>query len=200
MHTTKTLQDAIVSRRSCRRFSTAAIPGDALQRLLWAAQGITGNTGNRTVPSAHELHPLRLFVAVGHVENREPGLFACDLEGEPLRPVDSRDIRAELQACAIDDQPWLGQAAAIITVCADFVTPTRAFADQPPYGTRAMRYVHIESGAAAQNMALQAAAEELGCVLVAGFHDEATAAVLGIEAPYAPVLHLCLGWPSSDTT
>lgn len=196
--TTMTLHDAIVQRRSWRKFSAQAIRHDALKRLLWAAQGTTDDSGKGTVPSAGALQPLRLFVSAGRVEGHDPGIFeATANSGVPTRVRDG-DVRAELQRCAIDDQPWIGQAAAVITVCADFVSPAHEFAEQPPYGVRGRRYVYIEAGAAAQNMALQAASEQLGCVVVAGFRDEATADVLRLEPPYMPVLHLCLGAPSGE--
>lgn len=158
---------------------------------------MTDEFGNRSVPSAHALRPLRLFVATGTVEGHAPGLFAAEPGSGALTLVRERDVRAELEECALDEQPWIGQAAAVMTLCADFVAPARDFAEQPPYGARGARYVYIEAGAAAQNVALQATAEGLGCVLVGGFRDDATAAVLGLELPYAPVLHLCLGVPSS---
>ena len=58
------------------------------------------------------------------------------------------------------------------------------------------RYAWIEAGAAAQNIQLQATAEGLGSVLVAGFRDEATAAALALETPIMPLIHLCFGWPA----
>ena len=76
------------------------------------------------------------------------------------------------------------------------VAVTHHFSEQPPLGTRGLRYAYIEAGATSQNIHLQATAEGLGCVLVAGFKDEATADVLELEAPTAPVLHMCFGWPA----
>jgi nitroreductase len=55
----------------------------------------------------------------------------------------------------------------------------------------------MEAGAAAQNVLLQATAEGLGCVLIAGIDDEATAKALGLEPPMVPLLHLCFGWPAT---
>ena len=191
------LTQALAGRRTRREFSPDAIPRAALQRLLWAACGRSGPDGGLTVPSAHALQPLRLFVSIGRVDEVEPGLYAVDDGSQDLRLHKGEDVRSELQAAALEDQPWIGSAAAIVTVCADLVAATTAFAEQPPYGTRGRRYVHIEAGAAAQNIYLQAAAEDLACVLVAGFHDEATAAALGLAAPLAPVLHMCIGRPAA---
>lgn len=112
-----------------------------------------------------------------------------------LAPIASGEFRDALETAALEDQPWIGVAPVITAVCADFRTPMEAFADQPPAGERGSRYVYIEAGAAAQNVQLQAAAEGLGCVLVAGFDDESTTKVLKLRPPIEPVLYLCIGWP-----
>lgn len=192
----QSLQEAILQRRSCRSFLAQAISFEALQRLLWAGQGRTDDSGNLTAPSADALHPLRLRVAVGNVERLNPGLFEFEASNGMLNPIHKNDVRTDLERCAIGDQPWVREAACVISVCADFVSPAHEFADQPPFGERGSRYVTIEAGASAQNVALQATAEGIGCVLVAGFRDEAAAHVLELQAPYRPVLHLCLGVPS----
>ena len=163
-----TIERALLVRRSCRSFDGRAIELDLLRRLLWAAQGITDDTEKRTAPSAHALHPLNLVLVTGNVKELEPGLYSVD------------PARMEL---------------ALIAVCADFRTPMKAFADQPPAGERGARYVYIEAGAAAQNVQLLAAAEGLGCVLVAGFDDGSTTKVLKLRPPIEPVLYLCIGWP-----
>lgn len=190
------LNQAMSRRRTCRDFEAREIPSSSLQRLLWAAQGITDESGNRTIPSAHALHPLRLLVVAGHIEDLQAGVYSVDKDVQRLTLTVQRDVRPELQNAALEDQPWIGAAAGIISICADFIAPSNVFADQPPFGTRGSRYVYVEAGAAAQNVQLQAVAEGIGCVLVAGFKDEATAEALGVTAPIAPVLHLCLGWPA----
>ena len=192
----ESLQAAISKRRSQREFDDRQVPQNVLHRLLWAGQGITGEGGKRTAPSAHAQHPLELLVVGGNIENLEPGVHKVAGDCKTLSPVIQGDLRHELQDAALEEQPWIGQAAGIITVCADFAAPCRAFAEQPPYGTRGVRYVYIEAGAAAQNIQLMAVAEGLACVLVAGFEDEATSKLLGLEAPFAPILHICFGWPS----
>lgn len=186
-------EDVLNRRRSQRDFSNDAIERDSLKRLIGAVQAKTNLTGGRPVPSAHGLHPLRLYVAVSRVNGLNGGFYSVDPETSELDMIHDRDIRTDLQDAAVDEQIWIGNAAAIISVCADFVAPCRNFADQQPLGRRGSRYVYIEAGAAAQNLQLQATVESIGSVLVAGFNDEATAAVLGLAVPVAPVLHVCLG-------
>lgn len=196
--TAMTLAQAMASRRTQREFSENAVPLEVVHRLLRAAYGVSGDGDKRTAPSAHALHPLRLYACAGRIEGTAPGVYqlASDAQGMTLH-ID-RDVRADLEAAALEDQPWIGKSAGIISICADLVAATSAFADQPPYGTRGVRYVHIEAGAAAQNIYLQATAEGLACVLIAGFQDEATAGVLNLAAPVAPVLHMCFGWPADS--
>lgn len=192
-----TLAQAIANRRTQREFSQQAVSLQVVQRLLWAAYGVSEDGGKRTSPSAHALHPLRIYACAGRVEGMEPGVYAVASNAQDMSLHIDHDVRADLETAALEGQPWIGNAAGIITICADMVAATSAFADQPPYGTRGLRYVHIEAGAAAQNIYLQAAAEGIACVLVAGFQDEATAGVLNLAAPVAPVLHMCFGWPET---
>ncbi|MCK0746189.1 SagB/ThcOx family dehydrogenase [Chromohalobacter nigrandesensis] len=191
------LEQIARSRYSCRDFSPQPVPRALLDRLLGIAQGITHAGSKRSVPSAGALYPLHLLAIAGRIRDLDAATYTFAPENCMLKTHLDHDIRDALQQAALDDQPWIGQAAGIITICADMGTATQAFGDQPPYGTRGQRYAWIEAGAAAQNIQLQATAEGLGSVLVAGFHDEATAEALALEAPITPLIHLCFGWPAS---
>lgn len=190
------LKDALSRRRTVRQYSGKPVSISALEALIQAAQGTTGEDGKRTAPCAHALYPLRLFVVTGDVDGLSPGLYAADPETLDLEPQHGTDLRAALREAAIGRPEWITDAAAIIVVAADMVGPSMHFAEQPPFGARGARYVHMEAGAAAQNLQLQAVAEGLGTVLVGGFHDEAVAKVLGLEVPLAPLILQCVGHPA----
>ena len=64
-------------------------------------------------------------------------------------------------------------SAAIIVIAADYSRTTGK------YGERGIPYVHMEVGAAAQNIQLQAAARGLGAVFVGAFDDDQVCYVLG---------------------
>jgi SagB-type dehydrogenase family enzyme len=189
------LDEAIARRRSCREFDDRQVGLDIVHRLLAVAQDVTGSDGKRAVPSAHALYPLRLFLVSGRVEGIADGVHAVDAGGTIGATIRNGDVRQALRAAALDDQPWIENAAGIIVVAADLVAASQAFSDQPPYGVRGVRYAYIEAGTAAQNIQLKAAEEWIGSVLVAGFRDEATAAALGLGPPVAPIALLCFGWP-----
>ncbi|TNB48694.1 SagB/ThcOx family dehydrogenase [Martelella lutilitoris] len=187
------LAQALSRRRSVRAFAEHPIPLESLKKLLRAGQGKTGEGDKRTAPSAHALYPLRLHVVASRVDDLEGGLYAAEPAGLELKKISHADLRPALCKAAIGNPEWIANASCIIAICADMLTPARTFIEQSPYGARGERYVYLEAGAAAQNIQLQAVAEGLGSVLVGGFDDEATASVLGLSSPIAPIALMCLG-------
>lgn len=190
-----TLQEAITSRRSCRRFSQRAISFGVIERLLWAGQGVSDDAGNRTVPSAHALQPIELKLVAARVNSLPVGTYDVAAHDLELSRVTDGDVRTQLEQAAYDAQPWVEHAAAIVCLCADMRTPVQEFAAQEPLGRRGYQYVHIEAGGVAQNMALQAAEEDLGTVLVAGFRDDAVGSILHLQPHSEPIALLCIGKP-----
>ncbi|WP_162784696.1 nitroreductase family protein [Paracoccus suum] len=185
------LFDALRLRRTVREYSDAPLTAEVVRQVIWAAQGATGQEGGRTAPSAHALYPLRLRLAVRAVAGVETGIY--DPCADPWQKLATGDHGPALEAAAIGPQPWLANAAAILTVCVDMMAAATHFADQPPYGERGLRYGWIEAGAAAQNALLAATATGLGAALIAGFHDEATVAAIQLPPPLVPACHICLG-------
>lgn len=183
---------AIARRRTCRDFSDQSIVLAQLSQLLWAAQWITGPGAERAVPSAGGQYPLEVLIVAGAVSGLDVGLHRYLADGHRLAPIDGIDHRHGLHAAAFDDQPWVRDAAAILVVTADMAGIDAHFADQPPAG-RGRRYAHIETGAVAQNVHLQAEALNLGMVLVAGFDDAAVALELALLPGIDPTALLGLG-------
>jgi len=191
------LSQAIAARRSVRSYDGRAIDRDRLLQLLQAGQGITAGDGKRAVPSAYALYPLRLFVAAGLVDDLAVGLHRYEPGTNAVVQVSAGDLRAGLSAAALEEQPWLEEAPAVIVVAADMTRAVAAFADQPADGRRGIRYIYLEAGALTQNVCLQATALGLVTVFVGGFDDEATAAILNLPEPFVPVGMICVGWPAA---
>ena len=190
------LAETIQARRSVRGYDSRAIDRDRLLQLLQAGQGITTSDGKRAAPSAHALYPLLLFVAAGKVDHLATGLHRYDPDEIALAQLSTGDLRAGLSAAALEDQPWIAEAPAVIVIGADMARAIEAFAEQPPDGLRGVRYVYLEAGALMQNACLQATALGLGTVFVGGFDDAKMAAILNLPSPFEPVGLICLGWPA----
>jgi SagB-type dehydrogenase family enzyme len=181
-----TVEEALEKRRSVREYTDDPVSLGAASRLLWAAQGITGDDGERTAPSAGALYPIELYLAAGNVEDLSPGLYKYRPATHALSRLGGRDLRKELAFAALG-QDWVGDGAAVIVVAAVYERTTRK------YGDRGVRYVHMEVGHVAQNIYLQAAALGLGTTLVGAFHDDDVARVLGLPDAEVPLAILPIG-------
>ncbi len=200
------VEAALAQRRSIRRFDPQALALAELGQLLWAAQGVTEpieqappgfaqewKGGLRTAPSAGALYPLELYAAVGAVEGLEPGLYRYLPVDHALQPVEGLegDPRGEISEAALR-QSWIRAAPAVLVITG--VVERSAV----KYGPRAERYVHIEAGAAAQNVYLECESLGLGTAYVGAFDDEAVARVLRLPPEERPVGVLPVGHPASD--
>ena len=82
-------------------------------------------------------------------------------------------------------------AAAVIVLSAIYERTT------VKYGERGERYVHMEVGAAAQNVYLQAESLDLGVVFIGAFDDEEVKKILTTSDAEQPLCLLPVGRPRS---
>lgn len=180
------LEQTLQQRRSVRAFAAAPLSLPQVAQLLWAAQGVTNPHGLRTAPSAGALHALDVYLLALRVDNLAPGLYRYAPAPHTLTPLTRADPRAAL-AEAVPGQAWMRDAPAVLLVTG--VVARMA----PKYGVRAARYVHIETGHAAQNIYLQATALGLATVLVGAFDDDRLHAALGLPDGHAPLALMPVG-------
>jgi SagB-type dehydrogenase family enzyme len=160
-----TLVEALRTRRSLREYTKQPLRLEELSLLLWAGQGVTGKSGERTAPSAGALFPLETYVACGCVEGLTAGMYKYDAKQHALTCLSRGDVRSELYRAALR-QECVRDGAAVILIAAVYKRTTRT------YGERGIRYVHMDAAHAAQNILLQAAALRLGSVAVGAFDDD----------------------------
>jgi len=180
----------LMTRRSAREYTDGPLTLAELARLLWAGQGISHSSGKRTAPSAHGLNLLSLYLVAGEVAEVTQGLYAYEPRTNALDALGHGDLRNQLYRAALEHQPWVGSCAALIVIAGDMQRAEAAFSEQPPDGRRGRRYLYMEAGAAAQNIAIQAAELELGCVLVGGFDDAAVRQSLRLDTEPLALLPL----------
>jgi SagB-type dehydrogenase family enzyme len=180
------LQQLLHQRRSVRDFQDVSISLSNIGQLLWAAQGITNSRGYRTAPSAGALYPLELYVVTGQVKDISPGIYHYDPNNHRLIKVDSGDRRKKLARAAYG-QASVSDAATVVVFAAVYERTTFK------YGERGVRYVHIETGHAAQNLHLQAESLGLGTVVVGAFNDDKVKAVLQLPDNVQPLILMPVG-------
>ena len=183
---TMSVEEALQSRRSVRRYSAQSLTLAEVGQLLWAGQGVTSREGMRTAPSAGALYALEVYLVAGNVEDLPPGVYRYRPREHDLVPAVEGDKRGDLAAAALD-QSCVKSAPAALVFAAVYERTARK------YGDRAVRYAHIEVGHAAQNVCLQAAALRLGTVPVGAFDDERVGTVLMLGADERPLYIMPLG-------
>jgi SagB-type dehydrogenase family enzyme len=179
------LVQALAGRRSVREYKRGALTLSQVSQLLWAAQGET-QIDARTAPSAGALYALELYLVAGEVHDLAPGIYHYLPSGHQLELIADGDRRRELCAAALEQQ-CAAEGAAVFVFAAVARRTTRK------YGERGVRYVHIEVGHAAQNLALQATALGLGTVTVGAFDDAAVMRLLHLPEGEAPLYLMPVG-------
>lgn len=179
------VEGALKARRSLRSFGATPLTLAEVSQLLWAAQGVTDERGRRTAPSAGALYPLELYLVAGNVTGLPSGVYRYRPVEHELVQVAAGDRRAQVAAACW--QSWVAEAPASVAFTAVYARTAKK------YGERSVRYVPIEVGAAAENLALQAAALGLGTTVVGAYDDAKLAATLGSAADEQPLALMPVG-------
>ncbi len=180
------IEKALRERRSVREFKRKPLTFDELSQLLWAAQGISGPAGLRTAPSAGALYPLEVYAVVGRVEGLAAGVYKYNPRGHELVRTLEGDKRTGLSEAALS-QTSVREAAAVFVFAAVYERTTAK------YGSRGLRYVHMEAGHAGQNVCLQAVALNLGAVVTGAFDDEKVKKIVRMTAKEEPLYLIPVG-------
>ncbi len=176
------LEKAMSLRRSIRTYADEPLSLADLSQLLWSAQGITNERGFRTAPSAGATFPLEMFVVVSRVEGLSKGIYHYKPFEHELEFLRADDVLEPLfRACL--SQSMILEAGATLVFAAVFERTTAR------YGNRGERYVFNEIGHASQNVHLQAAALDLGTVVIGAYRDDEVEELLQLGDQYR-VLYL----------
>ena len=178
--------EAVSGRRSIRNFGREPLDPAELSQLLWAAQGITREAVNwefRAAPSAGALYPVETYLSVQNVSDLEPGIYHYSPRDHALSILKEGDFRVNLAEAALD-QDFLADAGVVFCWTAVFARSAWKYAE------RAYRYVYLDAGHIAQNVALAAVALGLGSCQVAALYDDEINALLGVDGAEESILYL----------
>jgi len=180
------LWETIERRRSCRAFGERPLSREALSQLLWASQGVTKTYKDfelRAAPSAGALYPIETYLAALNVAGIEPGLYHYDVRPHALELLKPGDFRDRV-ACAALDQDFMAEAGAVFIWAAMFERT------KWKYKQRAYRYIYLDTGQIAQNLALAAVSLGLGSCQIGALYDDEVNALLDIDGDEESVVYM----------
>ena len=180
------VEQALQARRSVRSYKNDPLDLAEISQIVWSAQGLTGERGFRTAPSAGALYPLELYVIAGQIKNLPSAIYKYRPRAHMLVEMISGDKRSELSRAALR-QEAVRKAPAVLLFCAVYERTTGK------YGQRGIRYVHMEVGHAAQNVCLQAIALGLRTAVIGAFRDEAVKEIVHLPANEQPLYFVPVG-------
>lgn len=182
------VEEAINKRRSVRDFLKKPLSLEDVSQLLWSAQGITDKQRERrTAPSAGALYPLEIYIAAGNISGLEQGIYKYKPLANELIKIAEGDCRKELSK-------YSAQPAAIQTAPLTIVFSAVYGRTSVKYGSRAERYVHIETGHASQNVCLQVISLGLSTVTIGAFQDEQVKKTMQMQENEEPLYIMPVGY------
>ncbi|MGC1308130.1 MAG: SagB/ThcOx family dehydrogenase [Phormidesmis sp.] len=174
------LENSLLTRRSTRRYASAALSRADLLTLL----DFTYHPEHYLLqdfdqaPDYFDLSLIETFVAVSKVETMESGCYYYAPQAEELRQIRFNQFQKELHFLCLGQD--LGRDAGVVI----FHTANLAAA-VAKYGDRAYRYLHMDAGHLGQRLNLAATRRELGVSGIAGFFDDQVNELLSIPAEEA---------------
>jgi len=169
--------EVMKGRRSVREFGEEPMSSVDLSQLLWASQGITQELQGielRTVPSAGALYPLETYLIVNAVSEIEKGIYHYAVETHELEQLKLGDYRTPIARAALDQEA--AYFASVVFVWTAIFERSRW-----KYKQRAYRYIYMDAGHSAQNVALGAVALGLSSCQIGALYDDEANVLLGVD-------------------
>ena len=171
------LEQTLKQRKSIRDFQGKPISKSQLAYLLWASTGIQRVEGGyefRTAPSAGALYPIETYLVVNDVKGLEPGIYHYSIRAHQLERLRLGNFGRQTAAAA------LGQGMCA-TACVVFIWSAVFERCKWKYGQRAYRYIYLDAGHIAENLALAATSLNRGTCEIGALYDDQANAIIGVD-------------------
>jgi SagB-type dehydrogenase family enzyme len=169
--------EVLRQRKSIRSFSLKPLSKVDLAFLLWASTGIQRTEHKyefRTAPSAGALYPIETYLATNNVEDLSEGIYHYNIKNHLLEEIKLGRFSGKLAHAALD-QEMCADAAVVFIWTAVFER------SKWKYHQRAYRYIYLDAGHVAQNLALASTSINCGSCQVGAFFDDEVNAILDID-------------------
>ena len=177
----KPLMEVISARRSNRSFAPKALTAQQLSDLLYAANGISGKDGRRTVPTARNVQDMDVYVALPQ------GMYLYDAAAHSLKLTVPGDLR---KYCG--KQPFHGKAALVLV----YVSNVDKYKAMNMSEDQAEFYAPNHAGYISQNVYLYATSAGLSTVVCNMVDKKNLARRMKLGPQYTVILTQPVGVPA----
>lgn len=180
------LEWCIRTRRSVREYAHEPVSLDQISFMLWASAGLrerAGGYGFRNAPSAGALYPIETYLLVNNCSGLKKGIYHYSVRRHSLETVKQGDF-GEMLAHASLGQSMCAEAPCVFIWSAVFGRSEWKYKD------RAYRYVYLEAGHMAQNLALAAVSLGFGTCQIAAFFDDEVNQLISLDGTEESVIYL----------
>ena len=193
IYSDKNIYELLQQRKSVRKYLEKEITLEQLSYLLWCSTGISRlnfNFAFRTSPSAGALYPVETYIHTNFVTGIKNGIFHYNIKSNSLELVKHGDFKKQI-ALACLSQYMLTKASVIFIWSGIFKRITWKYKD------RGYRYVYIEAGHIAENLALSAHSINLATCQIGAFFDDELNEILALDGKEESVIYLStVGFPA----
>ena len=180
------LDEILKRRQSVREFRAQPLSLGQLGYLLWASTGLGRTEGGyefRTAPSAGALYPIETYVVAHDVRKLESGLYHYAIQEHELEQLQLGDLRRPIALAALGQ----GMAATAPVV---FIWTAMVERSKWKYRQRAYRYIYLDAGHIAENLALAAVGLGLGTCQIGALFDDEVNRILGLDGCEETVVYM----------
>ena len=180
------LDQTLRMRKSIRHFSSEPMTQEQLSYLLWASTGIQRVERGlefRPVPSAGALYPIETYLTVNNEEGLTQGVYHHSIRGHLLDELKLGDYSEETARAALGQR--MCATAAVVFIWAAAFNRSKW-----KYEQRAYRYIYLDAGHMAQNLALATVSQELGSCQIAALYDDEANNMVGVDGTEESVIYM----------
>jgi len=192
LESTLSFTEVLRERKSIRSFSFQPLNKVDLSFLLWASTGIQRTEHNyefRTAPSAGALYPIETYIVANNVEDLSEGIYHYNIKNHLLEEIKLGDFGSHLAHAALNQEMCVD--ASVI-----FIWTAVFRRSKWKYSQRAYRYIYLDAGHIAQNLALATESIKCGSCEAGAFFDDEINSIVGIDGTEeSTILLSVVGYP-----
>lgn len=186
------LDATLRKRKSIRNFSQKSLGIEQLSYILWASTGIQRKEDGfefRTVPSAGALYPIETYLVINRTDKLKKGIYHYSVKSHCLEELKLGDFGRPSALAALGQKMCL-EAAVVFIWTAIFNR------SKWKYQQRAYRYIYLDAGHIAQNVALASTSLGLGSCQIGALFDDEVNNIIGVDGAEESVIYMSVaGYP-----